>query len=199
MLPEDQLFRQISHLFEGDRPTLIARRRRWLSLFKPGERVLDLGCGDGYFMEMLREVGVDPFGVEVDGEKARQVEQKGLHGFQGSFDDFFQLAEKHPRKFRFDGIMLSHVIEHFRPREAVRLVHKCVRLLNPGGRLIIITPHIGHRTVQETFWLDVSHERPYPKLLIEEMLRAAGCSFESGFLENDMEVYAVGTKMGGAR
>jgi 2-polyprenyl-3-methyl-5-hydroxy-6-metoxy-1,4-benzoquinol methylase len=198
LLPEDQLFRQLAHAFEGDRQTLMARRRRWVSLFKPGERVLDLGCGDGFFMELLREGGVDAFGVEVDAEKARLVEQNGLHGFLGSFEEFFAVAGKRPRKFRFDGVMLGHVIEHLRPLEAVRLVRKSVRLLKPGGRLIVITPNIAHPTVQETFWLDVTHERPYPKLLLETMLRTLGCAVESGFLENEMEVYAVATRADGA-
>lgn len=196
MLSEDHVYRQLAHTFEGDRETLLARRRRWVSLFKPGERVLDLGCGDGFFMELLRESGIDSFGVELDTAKAHAVEQKGLHGFLGSFDAFFEAARERPRKFRFDGVMLSHVLEHFQPKDGVRLILQCANLLNPGGRLVVITPNIGHRTVQETFWLDVTHERPYPKLLVEAMVRAVGCSAESGFLENEMEFYVVGTKAG---
>jgi 2-polyprenyl-3-methyl-5-hydroxy-6-metoxy-1,4-benzoquinol methylase len=155
---------------------------------------LDLGCGDGYFMEMLRGSGIQSFGVECDPDKAAQVMEKGLHGFQGTFEAFFALAASEPMAYQFDGIFLGHVIEHCRPMDAVQLLHDCVGLLHPGGRIIILTPNIRHSTVQETFWLDISHERPYPKLLLEAMLRGLGCLVESGELENGMEVFAIGTK-----
>ncbi|HEY3366413.1 MAG TPA: class I SAM-dependent methyltransferase [Symbiobacteriaceae bacterium] len=188
----ERLFTRIAHAFEGDAEVLIRRRRRWLAQFQPGERVLDLGCGDGYFMELLRNAGGDAIGVEIDPERAAAATQKGLSVFCGSFEQYFE--DRSPQEGLVDGVMLGHVIEHLRPQEAVALLRRCVDVLKPGGRVIILTPNIGNPVVQETFWLDVTHERPYPRLLLEMMLRTLGCRVVSQLLEGDMEVAAVGVK-----
>ena len=49
------------------------------------------------------------------------------------------------------------------------------QVLRPGGKLIILTPNTKDLgVITETFWLDLSHKRPYPLVLLEEMLTRRG-------------------------
>lgn len=101
-----------------------------------GGRVLDVGCGRGVFLELARDAGYEPFGVELaeaDAEAARR--RVGTDVVATDFEEIDSSDRE------FDVITLFHVIEHFRsPSSAMAKVHS---LLKPGGLIIIETPRIG--------------------------------------------------------
>lgn len=113
---------------------------------RPG-RLLDIGCGDGAFLERMRKQGWDVIGFEFDPEAARVArENYGLQVVVGSLDecDFPSNA--------FDAITLSHVIEHLPNPKAV--LQSCCRLLKENGKLAITTPNIkslGHRSFRDAW------------------------------------------------
>lgn len=184
----EQLLRSVAHAFEAPADELRARRRQWVSLFKAGEAVLDIGCGDGILMELLRDRGVHSEGIDLDPVKVAIAKGRGLHVTCARAEEYFK-----GKTATHDGVFLGHIVEHLPPQDVLELLLQAVRALKPGGRLVILTPHIRNETVQEHFWLDVTHIRPYPRLLMIEMLRAVGLEIaESGFLEDDQEYYVVG-------
>lgn len=112
-----------------------------------GEKVLDIGCGDGAFLKRAAQVGWEAWGLEPDVKAAA-----GLSGFkvlQGSLPNV-PLPDA-----SFDYITLSHVIEHLHdPVAALKEIH---RLLKPGGGVWIATPNIesiGHRLFGAT-WIGI--------------------------------------------
>ncbi len=188
VLDSDQLLRTIAHAFEGLPDEIRERRRQWVGLFRAGEIVLDIGCGDGIFMELLRDRGVRAEGIDLDPVKVDTARGKGLQVT-------CIRAENHllNKVGTYDGVFLGHIVERLHPKDVLELLGQAARALKPGGRLVILTPHMGNETVQENFWLDVTRVRPYPRMLMIEMLRAVGLEIaESGFLENDQEYYMVG-------
>jgi 2-polyprenyl-3-methyl-5-hydroxy-6-metoxy-1,4-benzoquinol methylase len=185
----DAILRRVSHEFEGDRATLLERRRPWVDLFRECAPVLDVGCGDGVLLDLLASAGITCVGLERDSEKVAQARASGHSIFEC---DLRSLAVD-PQTF--GGIMAGHIIEHLQPTDAIAFVEDCFRLLREGGRLVILTPRIAHPVVVENFWLDLTHVRPYPRLLLEAMLRASGFTvIGSGELEDGMESWAVGEK-----
>lgn len=95
-------------------------------------RLLDIGCGNGGFLQRARRAGWHVIGVEPD-PIAASVAQRSAD------------AEVHPNldaleTERFDLITLSHVIEHLHDPEG--MLQACRKLLRPGGRLWIATPNI---------------------------------------------------------
>lgn len=188
----DQLFRRVAHLFEGGEELMRQFYSCLLPLFRAGERVLDLGCGRGTFLEELAKRGVDGLGVELDPERAAEAEGKGLKIYRQTIREF--MAEfKEP----VDGVCLMHVIEHIEGEDAFRLLAGCRNLLNPGGRLILVTPNFAHGMVSASnFWLDITHKRPYPLPLLRGMIETLGMNVIEARVSpwNEIDLLAVGRK-----
>ncbi|GIG57626.1 hypothetical protein Lfu02_19980 [Longispora fulva] len=105
----------------------------------PGARLLDIGCGDGNFLEFARRAGWTVVGVDFDEKAVEAARSRGLDIRHGGVE-VLDPAE------RFDGITLSHVIEHV--HDPVALLAACRRMLNPGGWIWLETPNLdalGHQ------------------------------------------------------
>jgi 2-polyprenyl-3-methyl-5-hydroxy-6-metoxy-1,4-benzoquinol methylase len=101
--------------------------------------LLDVGCGNGSFLERMRALGWGVTGVDPDPGAVMYCEKRGLHVFQGNISDV-------PAGARYDVITLNHVIEHV--MDPVNLLSECARLLRPEGRVVLTTPNLlslGHR------------------------------------------------------
>lgn len=102
----------------------------------PDTRVLDIGCGKGVFLYVLKEsYGCDVTGVDFDAEAVRYCrEQLAIRTIQGGVADLGDLTPG------FDFITLWHFLEHnFDPLAAL---HAAYRLLGEGGRLIVEVPNV---------------------------------------------------------
>ncbi len=126
---------------EGAVPERFALRRSFLlSGVAPGERVLDVGCGEGAFSAALAEAGARPVGVEVASEPVRRARLRhpGLefHHAPGALP--FPAGE-------FDAVWAGEVIEHV--VDGLGLLDELSRVLRPGGRLLISTPDHSRRLV----------------------------------------------------
>ncbi|MFH0962988.1 MAG: class I SAM-dependent methyltransferase [Planctomycetota bacterium] len=114
-----------------------SRHRRNLRLF-PFEgrgRLLDVGCGSGRYLDMMRTGGWTVTGVEPDpeaAERARALRHLNVH--TGTVTDAPLERES------FDVITLWHVLEHvWNPNE---VMERITGLLAPGGLLVVSTPVI---------------------------------------------------------
>lgn len=149
--------------FRGKEEDVAAIQKKYLEYFHEAGRVLDLGCGRGTFLELLSGGGKEAYGIDSDPEKIKRCLQKGLKAECSSVFEFFDHSNK-----QFDGIFTSHLIEHLLPQQTTKLIQTCHNVLTDGGVLVVITPNIGNLHVAtETFYLDLTHIRPYPlKLLV---------------------------------
>jgi 2-polyprenyl-3-methyl-5-hydroxy-6-metoxy-1,4-benzoquinol methylase len=110
---------------------------RWLPKPVAGQRVLDVGCGNGAFLLKAREAGWQVMGVDPDPDAVATARQKGLEVRLGSVEAFAGEAGL------FDAITFSHVIEHAHDPKSV--LADAYRLLKPGGKLYLDTPNIDSR------------------------------------------------------
>jgi len=107
---------------------------RYLEKPKPGQKLLDVGCGNGDYLMLAASAGWKVKGVEPDLKALEVARSRGLEVMQGSIDEVAQTGEL------FDVITMSHVIEHVHdPVSFVKFAYKC---LKPGGILYIDTPNI---------------------------------------------------------
>lgn len=137
--PSWRHFSWLIKLFPGVRAGLDAKQR--LVMPHPGARLLDVGCGNGDYLDFARAVGWSVVGVDFDPKAVSKARSRGLNVHDGSVEDL--LSEN---RGTFDAITLSHVIEHV--HDPKRLLGNCYDLLKPDGLLWIETPNIdsyGHR------------------------------------------------------
>ncbi|WP_084664443.1 glycosyltransferase [Thermanaeromonas toyohensis] len=183
----------IAHAFEGNPYIHQIIREEILPHFEGCQRILDVGCGEGIFLEMLREIGAEGEGIDIDPVVVKKAQAKGLRVQVASALDFLQ-----ERCEEYDGIMLGHIIEHFSGPEAVKLIYYCSRALKEGGVIVIRTPNFTKPEVcLSSFWLDISHVRPYPLPLLEIMLKSLGFKvLYSGTMPstNEVDILVVGQK-----
>jgi ubiquinone/menaquinone biosynthesis C-methylase UbiE len=123
-------------------PPLFERRRTFLlAHVQPGDRVLDLGCGDGRFCAELAAAGAEPVGADVAEGALRRARTRVP-------DARFELVDPHgPLPFadcEFDVVWSSEVIEHV--ADTARWLSELRRVLRPAGRLLLTTPAHGRLT-----------------------------------------------------
>lgn len=101
---------------------------------RPGGHLLDVGCGNGAFLEMMRAQGWEAHGVDLDARVVDACRAKGLTVHLGTVNDL-----DYPDGF-FDAITLNHVIEHV--YDPVGALRRSRELLGFGGRLWVETPNL---------------------------------------------------------
>jgi SAM-dependent methyltransferase len=143
---------------------------RFVELFRGAAPVLDIGCGRGIFLDLLRTAGIEAVGIDRSPESVAACRERG---FDVRSEDAHQYLGRSAGQF--GGIFCSHVIEHMSYDDAMALLALCRGALRQGGVLALVTPNPEDISIiSEIFWLDPTHVRPYPKLLLESMLQAHG-------------------------
>ncbi|MEE8311908.1 MAG: methyltransferase domain-containing protein [Candidatus Binatia bacterium] len=94
---------------------------------RPGERVLDLGCGDGALSRTLVEMGCEVVGVDSSEPQADAARRAGI-------DARVHDARRLPFDSEFDAVFSNAVLHWVHPHEAV--IASVVRVLVPGGRFV---------------------------------------------------------------
>lgn len=156
----------------------------YVSYFAHCQHVLDVGCGEGQFIEALLAQGIKASGVDADAQMCRACRVKGLDIVEA---DLFHYLPQH--KDGFDGILGSNVIEHFSMQDTLRFVGAAFDALRPGGILLLATPNPESLIVHlYEFWRDATHTRLYNRSLLEFLLLWTGFrQIQSG--ENPMTAW----------
>ena len=170
--PKQILPRLLSHV----RPLARAAALQVLGL--PASEIgelLDVGCGNGEFIDRMRALGWSVSGVDPDPKAVSHARSRGLYVFNGMVSDI-------PANKQFDVITLNHVVEH--AIDPVDLLGHCRNRLRPGtGRLVMTTPNLrslGHRWFKG-FWRGLEVPRHlvlFSMAALRECARRAGLDIQ---------------------
>jgi SAM-dependent methyltransferase len=115
--------------------------------------MLEAGCGSGARMVSLAKVGLQVMGEDVDTPGAHHA--KSCHGVSAL------AGEPHASELPVESltrIFLNQVLEHL--FDPIRVMQECLRLLNPGGRLVAVTPNIRSLGFRNLYTWQISLDAP---------------------------------------
>jgi len=149
--------------FRGSEEYVKKNIQFYLPRFQACDRVLDLGCGRGEFLEMMREAGVEARGIDQSEESVALCRQKGLTVEQA---DLFVYLQNLPDR-SLGGVFCSQVIEHLPPFRLPEMIKLVSSKLSRDGLLAIETPNPECLAIFAShFYLDPTHTRPVPSALV---------------------------------
>jgi SAM-dependent methyltransferase len=151
--------------YRGARDTVKSRLKVYLPFIQPLSKLnssfhgLDLGCGRGEWLELMRDNKVDFRGVDLDLSMLDSAKQQGLNvSHRDVLEELQSLDDE-----SLSAVSGFHIAEHL-PFELLKcLISESFRVLVPGGLLILETPNPENITVGTSgFYLDPSHTQPIP-------------------------------------
>lgn len=162
---------QFADKFRGPEQYVRERQRMYVPYFKDCREVLDIGCGRGEFLEVLKEAGVAARGIDLCEEAVAMCRAKSLDAEVADLYVYLDgLADA-----SLDGIFSAQVVEHLPPERLPEFIRLAAAKLRRGGVLAIETPNPECLAIFAShFYLDPTHTRPIPPALLTFYLVEAG-------------------------
>lgn len=156
--------------FRGDSAEIMERQRCYLEYFKEGP-VVDIGCGRGEFLALLKNQGIEAVGVELSKENFHCCTEQELPVLMGDGIAYLEGCEEGS----LGGVFGAQVAEHLTLKNLSRLFASAYKALKPGGVLILETLNPQCLMIfAESFYLDPSHEKPLHPLTMRFMAEYQG-------------------------
>ncbi|WP_292406142.1 MULTISPECIES: class I SAM-dependent methyltransferase [unclassified Methanoculleus] len=156
--------------FRGSREDIRERQRAFVHYFEGCSNVLDIGCGRGEFLELMRDAGVNARGVDLDETMAEFCRSRGL---EVELNDAVSYLE-HLDDSSLDGVFIDQVVEHLEPAYLVRLLELCHRKMKFGYYLVAETVNPLSFVSLANFYIDMTHVRPVHPATLKFLFGAAG-------------------------
>jgi len=157
--------------FRGSPEEIRRRLAAYCPYFEGASDVLDVGCGRGEFLELLRERGISGRGLEINHEMVEVCRARGLDIVEGDVVSYLAgLADG-----ALGGLFAGQVVEHLEPDYLMRFLELAYHKLRPGSKIILETINVDSWSAFFGPYLrDITHVRPLPPETLLFLLRASG-------------------------
>ena len=170
----DLLYTSLEDQFRGSRADLKDALQVYLPILSTAnirEGVLDVGCGRGEWLEVLKEQGIAASGIDVNRLTIEQCARLELNVHEADAIGHLQTLS--------DGslncITAFHFVEHLPLPTLARFLDESLRVLRTGGLLILETPNPENFIVGScNFYFDPTHRNPLPPLTMQCILESRG-------------------------
>ena len=173
----DSFYRGFEDLHRGSRHEIMRRLQVYLPFVipvaqaNPSAECLDLGCGRGEWLELMAEYGINAMGIDIDEAMLNAAKSQGLKVILKDALDALKTQADNSITF----VTAFHLVEHLLFSQVQELIQQAHRVLVPGGVLILETPNPDNLVVAScNFYLDPSHIKPIPSLLLSFAANYAG-------------------------
>jgi O-antigen chain-terminating methyltransferase len=157
--------------FRGARWHVKKTLEQYIPYFSGKEPVVDLGCGRGEFLELLKQNQIEAVGVDLYPEFVDYCNMKGLSALA---DDALAYVSNMPND-SVGGLFASQLAEHLETNQLVSLCGQAYRKLRPDGCFILETPNPTSLAIYTNwFYVDPTHIKPVHPKTLEYFLRQAG-------------------------
>ena len=154
----------------GSAAEIRERQRPYVDDFRDAAPVLDLGCGRGEFLGLLREAGIEARGVDADADMVAFARGEGLPVEQADLLPRLESLEDGA----LGGVFMGQVVEHLPPPALVRALELAHAKLRPGGLLVAETINPLSPLALRHYFADLTHAQPLVPETLELLARQAG-------------------------
>jgi SAM-dependent methyltransferase len=170
----DELYAAFEDEFRGPREEIKKRLEVYLPIVREAgiaSDALDLGCGRGEWLEVLRNTGIAGYGVDHNTEFIARCRELDLNVIEAD-------AIAHLQSLPAASLPLItgfHIVEHVSFKDLVQMTDEILRVLRPGGVLIFETPNPENFMVGSySFYTDPTHRNPIPSATLKFLLEMRG-------------------------
>ena len=160
----------------GSVESIRARQRRYLDDLREAGSVLDIGCGRGELLGLLREAGVEARGIDADADMVAYARGDGLEVVQADLVEYLEGLSADS----LGAIFMGQVVEHLPAPTLVHALRLAAAKLRPGGVLIAETINPLSPIALRNYFADLTHAQP----LVPETLELLAC--QSGFAQTEI-------------
>ena len=157
--------------FRGSEADIRARLLQYVELFDGADNVLDLGCGRGEFLALLRERGIRAHGLDINHEMMEACRAAGLEALEG---DALAHLESLPDA-SLGGLIAVQVVEHFQPAYLTTFLDVAYHKLKPGAKIVLETLNPScWFAFFEAYIRDITHAWPLHPETLKFLVVASG-------------------------
>ncbi len=156
--------------FRGSREDIRQRQLVFLQYFEKCSHVLDIGCGRGEFLEILRDHNIGGTGVDSDPDMVTYCRSKHLDVEHADALAYLVTLKDES----LDGIFIDQVVEHLEPDYLLRLLAVCYRKMKSGYHIVVETVNPLSFISYVNFYIDLTHKRPVHPETLQYLISATG-------------------------
>ena len=175
----DAMYASFEDQFRGTRSDIKQRQSVYLPFIREvgagtaEAPILDLGCGRGEWLEFLKDASLIARGVDLNHIFLTECRELGLDVVEQDAVAYLRSLKPHS----IGAVTSFHLIEHLPLKVLIALLDETLRVLKPGGMVILETPNPANVLVGScNFYMDPTHRNPLPGPLTQYLLEARGFS-----------------------
>jgi O-antigen chain-terminating methyltransferase len=159
--------------FRGSEEAIRSRQVDYVQYFKGQSNVLDVGCGRGEFLDLLRENGISAKGLDLNSEMVEVCKARGLDATAADARSYLRnVADE-----SLGGMIAIQVVEHLQPQYLNEMLGLAFDKIRPGGRVVLETINPACWVAFfESFIRDLTHVKPIHPDTLQYLLQASGFS-----------------------
>jgi len=146
------------------------RQRHYVDDFRESAPVLDIGCGRGELLALLRDAGVEARGIDADADMVAYARGEGLDVEQADLVEHLDGLDDGS----LGGIFMGQVVEHLPAPTLVTALRLAATRLRPGGLLVAETINPLSPLALRSYFADLTHAQPLVPETLELLARQAG-------------------------
>lgn len=157
--------------FRGSQEHIKEVQEQYLPYYEGKQKVVDIGCGRGEFLKILREHDIKAVGIDLYGKAIDCCKLNGLEAYQKDAIAYLNGRES------VDGIFAGQLVEHLAIEQIIQLCNVAYEKLEDGCYFIMETPNPTSLAIYtHAFYMDPSHVKPVHPLTLQYCAEKAGFS-----------------------